>query len=94
MARPLRMEYPGTYYHVVNRGNGGEETFMNIRDKEKFLEYPATAVERFSVAVHTYCLTSNHFLLLQIQEAKLSKAIKFSREINGNKKFSKRSPKI
>jgi hypothetical protein len=24
MARPLRVEYPGAYYHVINRGNAGE----------------------------------------------------------------------
>ena len=62
MARPLRVEYPGAYYHVINRGNGGEKIFKNVRDREKFLEYLATAVERFSVVVHTYCLMSNHYL--------------------------------
>ena len=78
MARPLRVEYPGAYYHVINRGNGGEKIFKNVRDREKFLEYLATAVERFSVVVHTYCLMSNHFhLLLQTQEANLSKAIQW-----------------
>jgi REP element-mobilizing transposase RayT len=78
MARPLRVEYPGAYYHVINRGNAGEEIFKNARDREKFLEYLATAVARFSVVVHTYCLMSNHFhLLLQTQEANLSKAIQW-----------------
>jgi len=24
MARPLRAEYPDAYYHVINRGNAGE----------------------------------------------------------------------
>ena len=76
MARPLRVEYPGAYYHVINRGNAGEVIFKNDRDKEKFLEYLAIAVERFSVVIHTYCLMSNHFhLLLQTPEANLSKAI-------------------
>ena len=51
MARPLRVEYPGAYYHVINRGNGGENIFKNDRDKEKFLEYLAISVERFSVVV-------------------------------------------
>ena len=26
MARPLRVEYPGAYYHVINRGNAGRNT--------------------------------------------------------------------
>ena len=29
MARPLRIEYPGAYYHVINRGNNQEKTFKN-----------------------------------------------------------------
>ena len=29
MARPLRIEYPGTYYHVTNRGNNQEKIFKN-----------------------------------------------------------------
>ena len=78
MARPLRVEYPGAYYHVINRGNAGERIFKNKRDKEKFLEYLAIAVERFSIVVHTYCLMDNHYhLLLQTREANLSKAIQW-----------------
>jgi REP element-mobilizing transposase RayT len=73
MARPLRVEYSGAYYHVINRGNGGEDIFKNERDKEKFLEYLAIAVERFSIVIHSSCLMSNHYhLLLQTQEGNLS----------------------
>ena len=32
MARPLRIERPGAYYHVMNRGNKQEDIFKN--DKE------------------------------------------------------------
>jgi hypothetical protein len=39
MARPLRIEYPGALYHVINRGNGGGHIFKNMKDKEKCLEY-------------------------------------------------------
>ena len=27
MARPLRIQYPDAYYHVMNRGNRGEAIF-------------------------------------------------------------------
>jgi hypothetical protein len=27
MARPLRVEYPGGFYHVINRGNAGGDIF-------------------------------------------------------------------
>ena len=29
MARPLRVEYSGPYYHVINRGNNQEKIFKN-----------------------------------------------------------------
>ena len=29
MARPLRVEYSGAYYHVINRGNNQEKIFKN-----------------------------------------------------------------
>jgi len=35
MARTLRVEYPGVYYHVVNWGNNQENIYKNDRDKEK-----------------------------------------------------------
>jgi putative transposase len=73
MARPLRVEYPGAYYHVINRGNNQENIFRNDRDKEKFLEYLKKVSERFSIIIHTYCLMSNHFhLLVQTPQPNLS----------------------
>ena len=62
MARPLRVEYPGAFYHVINRGNAAENLFKSKRDQEKFLEYIEIASERFSIMVHTYCLMNNHYL--------------------------------
>ena len=62
MARALRVEYPGAYYHLIDRGNGRENIFKSQRDKEKFLQYLGKAAERFSLVIHTYCLMSNHYL--------------------------------
>ncbi len=45
MARPLRVEYPGAFYHVISRGNYQEKIYKNDRDKEKFLEYLEKAVK-------------------------------------------------
>jgi len=73
MARPLRVEYPGAYYHVVSRSNNQENIYNNDKDKEKFLEYIEKAVERFSIIIHTYCLMSNHYhLLVETPDANLS----------------------
>ncbi len=78
MARPLRVEYPGAFYHVVNRGNAGEKLFKNKRDREKFLHYVGQCAERFTLRLHTYCLMTNHYhLLVETFEANLSKAIQW-----------------
>lgn len=34
MARPLRVEYPGAFYHVINRGNAGETIFKSNSDRK------------------------------------------------------------
>ncbi len=39
MARPLRIEYPGAFYHVTSRGNAQKDVFKSQRDREKFLSY-------------------------------------------------------
>ena len=78
MARPLRIEYPGAFYHVMHRGNAGSDIFKSIRDREKFLEYIGKAVERYDIKVHTYCLMTNHYhLLIETPHPNLSQAIKW-----------------
>ena len=78
MARPLRIEYPGAFYHVINRGNAGEVIFKSARDRVKFLEYLETASERFALRIHTYCLMTNHYhLLVDTPRANLGQAVKW-----------------
>lgn len=63
MSRPLRIIYPGAYYHETSRGNEQKEIFKNRRDREKFLEYLESATERYGAVIHAYCLMNNHFHL-------------------------------
>ena len=39
MARPLRIEYEGAFYHVTARGNERKEIFFAGQDYSKFKEY-------------------------------------------------------
>jgi REP element-mobilizing transposase RayT len=64
MARPLRVEYPGAFYHVIHRGNAGADIFKSRRDRENFLEYVETASYWYYIRIHTYCLMTNHYHLL------------------------------
>ena len=38
MARPLRIEYPGAFYHITTRGVGRQNIFFKDCDKKVFLE--------------------------------------------------------
>jgi len=39
LARPLRIEYEGAYYHVTARGNERKRIFFGKGDYDKFKEY-------------------------------------------------------
>jgi len=81
MARPLRIEYTGAFYHVTSRGNEQKDVFKSQKDREKFLEYLASATKRYGAIIHVYCLMSNHYhLLLETPEGNLSQIM---RHING-----------
>jgi len=38
MARPLRIEYPGAYYHVMNRGQSRRNIFIEDKERQTFLD--------------------------------------------------------
>jgi len=78
LARQLRIEYEGAFYHITTRGNERKEIFNNESDKAKFIDYLKQAFERFKVIIHVYCLMDNHYhLLMETPKANLSKAMHF-----------------
>jgi len=78
MARPLRMDYPDTFYHILARGNERKEIFRDEKDYLRFLDTLGKMVERFKLEVHAYVLMKNHFhLLVHTQESNLSRAIQW-----------------
>lgn len=64
MARPLRIQYPGAYYHVTCRGNERRKIFRGDRDRKSFLERLALSLEIYEVSLLCYVLMDNHFHLL------------------------------
>ena len=73
MARPLRIQYPGAYYHVMNRGNRGEDIFITDTDRSRFVAALADSCETFSVKLIACVLMANHFhLLVQSAHGNLS----------------------
>jgi REP element-mobilizing transposase RayT len=46
MARPLRIEYEGAFYHVTSRGNERKEIFRGLEDYERFKHYLREAQDK------------------------------------------------
>ena len=64
MSRAWRIEYEGALYHLLSRGNGGNEIFVDERDRDRFLETIEEMSQRFEVDVFAYVLMSNHYDIL------------------------------
>jgi len=78
MARPLRIEYEGAFYHVTARGNERKEIYSSDKDRKQFLGYIESANQRFGIKIHAYCLMSNHYhLLIETPRAQLSRSLQY-----------------
>jgi REP element-mobilizing transposase RayT len=78
MARPLRIEHVGGWYHDTARGNERRDIFRDDRDRSHFLELLGAMVERFGVVLHCHVLMDNHYhLILELKERNLSLALQW-----------------
>ena len=90
MSRPLRIEYKGAWYHVMNRGRRYEDIFADKTDYEMFIELLKETAEMWNINISAYCLMPNHYhLLIQTPLGNISRAM---RHINGvyTQRFNKR----
>lgn len=81
MSRPLRIEFEGAWYHVMNRGASRCCIFNTDEQREYFLSLLADVHSRFGAEIHAYCLMGNHYhLLIRTPEGNLQRIM---RHING-----------
>ena len=81
MARPLRIEYPEAWYHVMNRGRRGENIFSDDQDYIIFTDLLRETSEIWNVRIAAYCLMPNHYhMLIQTPDANISRSM---RHLNG-----------
>jgi REP element-mobilizing transposase RayT len=52
LARPLRIEYEGAFYHVTARGNERKRIFFGKGDYDKFKEYLLDAQDKYGYPLH------------------------------------------
>ena len=61
MSRALRIEYPGAWYHVINRGAGRQRVFHSDRNRQIFLNLLAD-VFQLCFATKKSLLILNNFV--------------------------------
>lgn len=64
MARQLRIEFSGAFYHITSRGNLRDKIFYDDKDMKRFLEILKRTKERYGYLIHAYALMDNHYHLL------------------------------
>lgn len=81
MSRPLRIQFPDAWYHVMNRGRRAEKIFHDKDDYQIFIDLLKETIEMWNIRVSAFCLLPNHYhLLVQTPDANLSRSM---RHING-----------
>lgn len=74
MARQPRLHVEGGVYHVVLRGNGGQDLFFSIADRRFFYGLIAEGCRRFGTRMHGFCLMRNHVhLIVEVGATPLSR---------------------
>jgi len=64
MPRRARMYLAGMPYHIVQRGNNKEACFIETETYQFYLELLKEVSLRYDMAVHSYCLMTNHIHIL------------------------------
>ncbi len=74
VARPLRIERLGVWYHLTARGNERRAIFRDDADRRHFCGLLGEMAERFRTRLHAFVLMDNHYhLLLSLTEPNLSR---------------------
>jgi putative transposase len=88
MARQVRIEYAGAFYHVMARGDRREAIVRSNVDRELFVETLGETCQKTGWRIHAWVLMDNHYhWLLETPEPNLVEGMKwfqntFTRRIN------------
>ena len=66
MARPLRVEYPGAFYHVINRGSAGENIFKSQRQEGEEIRITSKQIKNIKETFKLWCQSLNYELELTL----------------------------
>lgn len=73
MPRSARARAESGFYHVIQKGNGGQTLFEDAQDYRAYLDFLSNKSADNGISVLAYCLMSNHVhLLLRDSDGRLS----------------------
>jgi putative transposase len=77
MPRVARIVVPGCAHHITQRGNNQQDVFFVDSDRRAYLGFLKRGAARHGLAVHGYCLMTNHIHIVATpkEEDSLAKAI-------------------
>ena len=81
MSRPLRIEFPGAFFHVTSRGNARKDIFTCDEDRQQFLFLLSKTIKKFNWLCHSFVLMDNHYhLCIETTDPTFSRGM---RHLNG-----------
>ncbi len=92
MARKPRIHHSGAFYHVMLRGNNGQNIFFTNDDRYLFYDLIQEGIARYGYQMHAFCLMSNHVhFAIKVGDISISKIMqnlcfRYARLINNRQK--------
>ena len=95
MPRIARVVIAGCPHHVTQRGNRGEDVFVNDHQRRRYMDLLASYGPKHGLAVQAYCLMSNHVHLIAVPDSEASLAgtprpvhLRYAQEFNRQMELS------
>jgi putative transposase len=77
-SRPIRIEYAHAVYHIMARGNQGQQIYTDDGDRKMWLATLVEARRRTGWRIHAWALMGNHYhLLVETPEPNLVSGMKW-----------------
>ncbi len=77
MSRPLRIEYEGAWYHVMNRGRRSDRIFEEPNDYRLFIDLMKEITVVWDARISAYCLMPNHYhMIIQTPRGNISRCLR------------------
>jgi putative transposase len=79
MSRPIRIQYPGAFYHVMAHACGRQWLYQTNGHLSEFIHCLTEIKEKYHVLIHAAVLMRNHYhLVIETPEGDISRTMRFN----------------